>query len=323
MRRRRAIRTLLVFLLLGAVATVLSSWAIHAVQFLRWRASGMLPHITAIPIYWPVDTAIAEGMMIDTTIAPGGIGIDTSQGFYQFAPEEELNKNHGIATAMDVNADAAWRRYRSAEPRLGPLPGYPFPYRMFEPYPRKLGWRILGSETSLLNEVVEPPRGLVDERLFVLHAGWPLHAVSAGAHYAQVIENHPPTPPGRSPPPLFARVEQLAAPPAVSLRGGIELWHEPYPRIATGTARPIPYRPLHRFALPLLPLWPGFLINTLFYALLLFGAWRLPGVLRRALRRRRGRCVRCGYEREGLDPHAACPECGAHAIAGRSRHRVQ
>ena len=63
-----------------------------------------------------------------------------------------------------------------------------------------------------------------------------------------------------------------------------------------------------RRRIPLVPLWPGFAIDTLFYAgvswPLLFG----PFALRRAVRRRRGRCPYCGYDLAGL---AGCPECGA------------
>jgi hypothetical protein len=35
-----------------------------------------------------------------------------------------------------------------------------------------------------------------------------------------------------------------------------------------------------------------------------------PGVVKRAVRRRRGLCVVCGYDRRGLDVGGVCPECG-------------
>lgn len=63
--------------------------------------------------------------------------------------------------------------------------------------------------------------------------------------------------------------------------------------------------------LPLLPIWPGFAINTAFYGSLAWGVWLVPGVIRRVRRTRRGLCKTCGYELGGL---ARCPECGASAL---------
>ena len=62
-------------------------------------------------------------------------------------------------------------------------------------------------------------------------------------------------------------------------------------------------------ALQLRPLWPGFAANTLVFAV---GWWVLlgGGFFRAALRRRRGLCPRCGYDRAGLAEVAGCPECG-------------
>ena len=62
--------------------------------------------------------------------------------------------------------------------------------------------------------------------------------------------------------------------------------------------------------LPIGILWPGFLIDTACYAV----AWALllplPGMARRALRRRRGLCTACAYDLHGLPTGALCPECG-------------
>jgi hypothetical protein len=62
--------------------------------------------------------------------------------------------------------------------------------------------------------------------------------------------------------------------------------------------------------LPCNPLWPGFLVDTAFWGGAAFMVWSAPGFVRRGVRRRRGRCVRCGYELKGL---AVCPECGGGA----------
>ncbi len=60
--------------------------------------------------------------------------------------------------------------------------------------------------------------------------------------------------------------------------------------------------------LPLRPVFPGFLINTLFYALPLWLLFFAPFTARRTIRRRRGRCAKCAYP-VGTSP--VCTECGA------------
>ena len=61
--------------------------------------------------------------------------------------------------------------------------------------------------------------------------------------------------------------------------------------------------------IPLQLLWVGFTINTIFYGVLL---WLLMlGLLRarRVRRRKRGLCIKCGYDLRG-DFSAGCSECG-------------
>nr|CAP48609.1 putative integron gene cassette protein [uncultured bacterium] len=54
---------------------------------------------------------------------------------------------------------------------------------------------------------------------------------------------------------------------------------------------------------PLLPIRPGFAVNTLFYAAVFW----LPFVVRRWLRARRGLCHRCAFP---MGESAVCTECG-------------
>jgi len=61
-------------------------------------------------------------------------------------------------------------------------------------------------------------------------------------------------------------------------------------------------------ALPLRPLWPGFAINTLFYAGVLWVLLAGPFALRRMIRKRRGRCAQCAYP---IGQSPVCTECGA------------
>ncbi len=62
------------------------------------------------------------------------------------------------------------------------------------------------------------------------------------------------------------------------------------------------------------PVWPGFALNTIFYAALAWGLWQVPLAIRLGRRRRKGLCVRCGYDLKGLATGATCPECGDKGI---------
>lgn len=67
----------------------------------------------------------------------------------------------------------------------------------------------------------------------------------------------------------------------------------------------------NRWWIPLRPIWPGLLANTLFYAALVFLPLAGLRLARSRRRRRRGLCVACGYELgHGI---AVCPECGLGA----------
>ena len=61
--------------------------------------------------------------------------------------------------------------------------------------------------------------------------------------------------------------------------------------------------------LPLRPIFPGYLIDTLFYSAIWLALFVGPGAARRTIRRRRGRCPMCGYDLRG-DLESGCPECG-------------
>ncbi len=99
--------------------------------------------------------------------------------------------------------------------------------------------------------------------------------------------------------------------------------------ISTGSIEPSwkhgPYQSGLPRALPLRPILGGFLINTLFYAAILWPLICGPFVLRRLIRRKRGLCVACGYDLRHAD-HDACPECGAaipSPLSERARVRVR
>lgn len=89
--------------------------------------------------------------------------------------------------------------------------------------------------------------------------------------------------------------------PAPSLSHGISVSPSPPPRMWPNGISGLR-------ALPLRPIWPGFLADTAVFA----SMWSVVPVAiatRRALRRRRGLCPSCGYPlAPGTD---RCPECGA------------
>ncbi len=65
--------------------------------------------------------------------------------------------------------------------------------------------------------------------------------------------------------------------------------------------------------LPLRPIWPGFAVNTAFYAVILWLLLRGPFALRRYVRWKRGHCIKCGYDLRGKFD-AGCPECGWNRV---------
>jgi hypothetical protein len=60
------------------------------------------------------------------------------------------------------------------------------------------------------------------------------------------------------------------------------------------------------------PIWPGFVIDTLFYAAIWGGVWFGFVGGKRFIRTKRGRCPRCGYDLRGgvrVEPPATSPGC--------------
>lgn len=62
---------------------------------------------------------------------------------------------------------------------------------------------------------------------------------------------------------------------------------------------------------------PGFAVCTTFWGAV-WGAVLLgPPAIKRAMRKRRGKCLVCGYDRRGLGMGRVCPECGGADRGGR------
>jgi hypothetical protein len=85
--------------------------------------------------------------------------------------------------------------------------------------------------------------------------------------------------------------------------------HDPYFTAPTALKPRYDAVLIAQHVLPLRPLLPGFALNTLFYATLLFPLFSAPPAIRRHLRRRRNHCPTCNYNLHNL-PTPTCPECG-------------
>ena len=60
--------------------------------------------------------------------------------------------------------------------------------------------------------------------------------------------------------------------------------------------------------LPQKPIWPGFAINTVFYAAIVWVLFAVPGYVKRRRRIKRGLCPTCAYP---VGASEKCSECGA------------
>jgi hypothetical protein len=97
-----------------------------------------------------------------------------------------------------------------------------------------------------------------------------------------------------NPPPLFGGIPLLDVHYDKGFPFATICFHDP---VFGQDVVPMPYRVL----------WPGFAINTIIYAAILWVMFFLPGKVKRTLRSRRGLCPACAYP-VGTSP--VCTECG-------------
>jgi len=92
----------------------------------------------------------------------------------------------------------------------------------------------------------------------------------------------------------------IFSPQSWTIKSGFRISGEQFTRRNIDTIpRTLPYRPI----------WPGFAINTIFYAVILWLLTLAPFSARRIIRRKRGLCIKCGYDLRNVE-HEKCPECG-------------
>ncbi len=68
--------------------------------------------------------------------------------------------------------------------------------------------------------------------------------------------------------------------------------------------------------LPLNIIWPGFIANTLLYAMMFYSIFFMPFKLRYLFRTKRKQCTKCGYP---IGQSEVCTECGTQLILKRQR----
>lgn len=282
----RIVRKTMTFLLLGALLTAASAWAIHGLNF--WRARAAVPRLVNpasnqsyinLPGWWSNDPDFAEQ-----------VGVDTDEKVDPLAVRRGFAKIGVIAITGSyvkpislIDPDIAWRRHRRVEAGMPPTPDTYFPLPIGYFTKDRLGWAP-GESFALVvhhDSTREQRLQMSSESIAVFSIGWPWRSAQVGVHH-------------------ITDMPQRTTTPAASLAGGITLW--------TNNGQ----GPLDRFALPLFPLWPGFALNTLVFAAGIAVLWHVPAGARRMGRRRSGRCLTCGYTVEGL---TICPECGRQAIS--------
>ncbi len=197
--------------------------------------------------------------------------------------------------SVHTQADLAWLERRGWKPMTGAWKG--------DVHHQSL--RSSTVEYGLYSEIGIPTAGrfigVLPQWTFAVwvRAGWPMQSLSGERFDRRALSrNSIPSVPGFS---------IGLAPPAIADQDCEEVW-----------AVPARFNVMSRAdrarVLPLRPIWPGFAINTVFYAAILWMLFAAPFALRRRLRIKRGLCPACGYDLRGSGA-SVCPECGKAANA--------
>lgn len=156
----------------------------------------------------------------------------------------------------------------------------------------KMGWEISGL-TEPLRRGAQEHDFLSDEEwvpneIYEYQFGWPLPAIGGQIHTAMCSYMG-----GNEQ--LLSDTEHLYV-----SDGFLVLW---------GNASDVVFRDNDAVAIPLRPVWIGATIDILVFGIVYFITFCVAGNVRTYLRRRSGKCVRCGYALVGTRS-VGCPECG-------------
>ncbi len=160
------------------------------------------------------------------------------------------------------------------------------------------GWDIFDARSGR----VTAPRVFASLAMDRYRAGWPSRSLYA-VHLVSRLWRRPDWACGMS---LTSMNQFDAAGYQVPADPRMDAWRGRL-KVTFSWPKPRAQRPL-----PLLPVWPGFAVNTFSYATFLWLLTCLVIAVRRFLRLRRGLCAACGYDLRHAE-HEACPECGVTA----------
>jgi hypothetical protein len=273
--RPRLIRRFLLYGLLGLVTSVAVAWGL-SVQFqLR------LPPVRRVGVGVAVADDIIARMVVyrwSTIRSEAWMLTDSSmERPWRESRQRDAERIQAMGGAAYDRMWGAGVSWRSLPPDSSGTSRRPSEYRVDDlagRWPRSVAAQIANGSTTIRRTT----------------AGWPLPAL-AGIHRRDLVYsdfNH--------------SGEATSSDTRDSGRSVIEIsWNSlPAGSIAARAGG---------IALPIQPR-PGLAINTVFYALLWFLLLLIPRAIRRAHRRARGCCPRCGYSLRG-QPGPGCPECGA------------
>jgi len=279
---------------LCVAVVILVSWALQVIQFSRAQSVGLDSSGPSdyfdLPRIW-TDDGVSEASTVDSLDAASRQELIQALHGMDALPRYSSG-SQGQELFEELDHDHFWRTNWPSRFEFWSPPESTHPGRWAEPSIRFVGWSVTD---SCVRVTTDPSLLLADIVLVVNTSGWPFPAMK----YTSVVVQHKVVGEG-DPVHLVQGRDGMYRSPRLSYTGGIEL---------RSTAALVNAE-LHRLALPLNPLWIGFGLNAIVYALLLACVMAAKNAITQEVRRRRQQCVGCGYLVGKSGQHSKCPECG-------------